>query len=226
MGSTAASSPLVRRARDQIRVQTQTLNIPVKNIFYKLAFRLDLLDTGVEDLIQDDTCPGYGTDPDVFACVPAGVWMVQLGPVTLATFPGELLPELFWGVPDEPSMSDASLRSGDRRWDEHDPDCDDVPFADCKGAESVGDCDCLHYHAEPYAISDDGTPPLDQLLPGTYRAAVGITNGYCGYIVPSPDFNTYVSQLTDDGDHYEETNSCTPDFAPLVQEAYRVMTTN
>ena len=214
------------QAWDQISIRHLPLNIPVSNIFYKLAFRLDLLDTSVDDLLQDASCPGYGTDPDVFACVPAGIWLVQLGPVTLATFPGELLPELFWGVPDEPSMSDASLRTGDPRWDEHDADCDGVAFADCKGAETVGDCDCLHYHAEPYTISDAGAPPLDQILPGTYRAAVGITNGYCGYIVPFPDFNTWVSQLTEDGDHYEETNSCTPQFAPLVQEAYLSLTGN
>jgi hypothetical protein len=207
-----------------LSVRKQTLNVPVENIFYKLAFRLNLLDTKPEDLIQDSSCPGYGSNPDVYACVPTGIWMVELGPVTLATFPGELLPELFWGVPDEPSMADASLRSSDRRWDEHDADCDDVPFEDCRAAESVGDCDCLHYHAEPYQISDDGTPPIDQMLPGRYRAAVGITNGYCGYIVPGPDFNRYVSQLTDDGDHYEETNSCTPSFAPLVQQAYQELT--
>ncbi len=211
---------------ERISVKMQPLNIPIENIFYKLAFRLNLLDTLPEDLLQDSSCPGYGVNPDVYACVPTGIWMVELGPVTLATFPGELLPELFWGVPDEPAMADASLRVADPRWDEHDADCDDVPWEQCIGAEAVGDCDCLYYHAEPYVITDDGTPPIDQMLPGTYRAAVGITNGYCGYIVPGPDFNTFVSQLTNDGDHYEETNSCTPAFAPLVLDAYRSITGN
>ncbi len=208
----------------KIAVRSQPLLVPVSNVFYQVAFRTGLLDSKLEDLDTSTDCPGYGTDPNVLGCVPTGIWRVELGPATLATMPGELLPELFYGVPDDPAMADASLRSEDRRWDEHDPDCNDVPWADCKDVESVGDCDCLHYHAEPYVHATDGTPIIREMLPGTYRAPIGITNGYCGYLVPDPDFNTYVSQLTDDGDHYEETNSCSPSFTPLLLEAWVLLT--
>ena len=209
---------------DHISVTSAPLPIPVTNIFYELAFRLDLLDTKAEDLVQDASCPGYGTNPDVFGCVPASVWMVQLGPITLGTVPGELFPELFWGVPEEAAMADAALRAGDRRWLQQDPDCVGVDFEECRIAEAVGDCDCLSYHTAPYRLSDDPEiGSLSSMLPGTYKVPVGIANGYCGYIVPGPDFNTYVSALTEQGDHYEETNSCTPEFAPLIQEAYRGM---
>ena len=105
------------------------------------------------------------------------------------------------------------------------PDCATVPFEECKDtAGSVGECDCLKHHAAPYRFTDDDTvDTIEAMLPGTFKAPVGIANAYCGYIVPEPDYNTYVSVLTDDGDHYEETNSCSVNFAPLVLEAFASM---
>lgn len=207
---------------EKIAVRSADLPIPVTNEYYQLAFRLNILDTRQEDLLQNDQCPGYGVDPNVFGCVPAGIWVLELGPITLGTVPGELFPELFWGVPDEPAMSDAALRLTDRRWEQEPPECVGVPYSECKDKGSVGDCNCLYYHNVPYILSDDATmKPIREMLPGTYRAPMGITNGYCGYIVPGPDFNTYASELTDDGDHYEETNSCSSTFGVIVQETYR-----
>ncbi len=207
---------------DQISVRYAELPVPVTNQFYQLAFRLGLLDSTAADLLTGADCPNFGVGDNIAGCVPLGIWELRLGPVTLATFPGELVPELFWGVPDEPAMADASLRHGDPRWHEQDPDCDDIPFEQCRDTNEVGDCDCLSIHALPYRISDDpDLLPIRDLLPGQYVAPVGIVNGYCGYIVPGPDFNRWVSPLTDLGDHYEESNSCTSDFAPLVQEAWR-----
>jgi hypothetical protein len=134
------------------------------------------------------------------------------------------MPELFWGVPEEDAMVDASLRPTDRRWVQFDPDCATVPYEDCKDTDDmVGECDCLHHHAVPYRYTDDGYDTIEEMLPGTYKAPMGITNAYCGYIVPEPDYNTYVSVLTDDGDHYEETNSCSGSFGPLVLEAFASM---
>jgi hypothetical protein len=214
-------------AWDKISVSTAPLPIPVTNEYYQIAFNLGILDTQVEDLVMDSSCPGYGTDNDVFGCVPAGVWLIQLGPVTFASVPGELFPELFWGVPDEPAMSDESLRASDRRWKQQDADCVGLDYADCKDVAAIGECDCLHYHAVPYRISDDSSvTALIDMLPGTFKAPLGIANGYCGYIVPEPDFSNYASQLTEDGDHYEETNSCAGNFATLIQEAYIGLTGN
>ncbi len=206
-----------------LSVKHQDFLIPVNNISFKLAFQIGILDTPDSYVIRDETCPEWGLDNDLFGCVPAGVWMVQLGPSTLASFPGELFPELFYGVPDEPAMTDASLRQGDRRWVQDDPDCAAVDFALCKDAEVVGDCDCLQAHAAPYVISATETTPIRDMLPGTFHVPIGIANAYCGYIVPEPDFNTFVSVLTDDGDHYEETNSCSKDFGTLVLDNWALL---
>lgn len=203
-----------------ISVRSHEYLIPVDNVSFKLAFQVGLLDTPTEYIVQDSTCPGYGTDDDNFGCVPAASWQIELGPSTLASVPGELFPELFYGVPDEPAMADASRRDGDRRWVQSDPDCATVPYEDCQDEETVGDCDCLHHHAVPYRISDTHPVPIAELLPGTYAVPVGIANAYCGYIVPTPDFSTYVSVLTDDGDHYEETNACSISLGDLVLDAF------
>ncbi len=217
----AAQAALVdATAWDAITIKHQDFLIPVNNISFKLAFQTHLLDTPDEYVIQDSTCPGWGTDTDLFGCLPAAVWQIQLGPSTLASAPGELMPELFYGVPDEPAMADAALRPTDRRWVQASDACATTDYADCVDEETVGDCDCLHHHATPYRISDAGAATIESMIPGTYKVPMGITNAYCGYIVPAPDFNTHVSILTEDGDHYEETNSCSKDFAPIIQDAW------
>ncbi len=205
-----------------LRVRHSDFLIPVDNASFKLAFQVGLLDTPDSYIVQDSSCPNYGVDHDLFGCVPSASWVIELGPVTFGTAPGELMPELFWGVPDEDAMVDPALRPTDRRWVQADPDCVAVPYEQCQDtAGSVGDCDCLKHHAVPYRITDDASlDTIEAMLPGTFKAPLGIVNAYCGYIVPAPDYNTYVSVLTDDGDHYEETNSCSGSFAPLVLEAF------
>ncbi len=220
---------------DAISVRHADYLVPVDNISFKLAFQLHLLDTPNEYVVRDSSCPGYGKDIDVFGCVPVSSNVVRLGPVTFGSVPGELFPELFWGVPDEPAMVDPSLRSTDRRWVQYDPDCGSIDWdTECKSSESIGvasdcdgdgplcdgTCDCLHSHAAPYRVSDTLPTPVMDLLPGTYKAPLGITNGYCGYIVPGPDFNTFVNVTTENGDHYEETNSCSASFADVVLASF------
>ncbi len=216
------------QAWDQISVEHSEYLIPVDNTSFKLAFQIGLLDTPDEYVNQTSDCPGYGTNPDNFGCVPGASSVLRLGPVTFGAVPGELFPELFYGVPDEPSMADSTLRQGDKRWVQGDPDCagvdwgtecvetDEVAGNGCTDAGCDGTCDCLNHHEEPYRTSDAHPKTIAEMLPGTYKAPLGITNSYCGYIVPTPDFSTYVSVLTDDGDHYEETNSCSQSFGDLV----------
>ena len=224
------------QAWDKIRVRHSDYLIPVDNVSFKLAFQLNLLDTPDEYVNQTTDCPGYGSNYEVFGCVPGSTYVIELGPLTFGSAPGELFPELFWGVPDEPAMVDASLRGDDGRWVQADPDCGSVDWAtsckdtdrvgvaeDCDGEESSGCdgiCDCLRSHAAPYLVSATLPTPIVDLLPGTYKAPLGITNAYCGYIVPGPDFNTFVNVSTDNGDHYEETNSCTASFGDLVLNAF------
>ncbi|MBM4366570.1 MAG: hypothetical protein FJ102_10160 [Deltaproteobacteria bacterium] len=216
------------QAWDQISVKHSEYLIPVDNTSFKLAFQIGLLDTPDEYVDQSSDCPGYGTNPDNFGCVPGASSVLRLGPVTFGAVPGELFPELFYGVPDEPAMADSTLRQGDKRWVQGDPDCagidwgsecvdtDEVDGNGCTDSGCDGKCDCLNHHAEPYRASDEHPRTIAEMLPGTYKAPLGITNAYCGYIVPTPDFSTYVSVLTDDGDHYEETNSCSQSFGDLV----------
>lgn len=227
------------QAWDKIAIKKAEYLIPVDNVSFKLAFQVNLLDTPDEYVNQTPDCPGYGTDPDNFGCLPGSSYVLQLGPVTFGSVPGELFPELFWGVPDEPAMTDASLRADDRRWVQVDRDCDNVDWGaecvdesdiavadDCDGAEGTecdGRCDCLRAHAVPYVLSHNYTTPIVDLLPGTYKAPLGITNAYCGYIVPEPDFSTYATVLTEDRDHYEETNSCSSSFAELVLNAFTTL---
>ncbi len=223
------------QAWDKIRVRKVEYLVPVDNISFKLAFQLGLLDTPDSYVDQTSDCPGFGINSDVFGCVPAATWVVEMGPVTLGSAPGELFPELFWGVPDEPAMVDAALRPGDKRWVQVDDDCAGLDWStECKdeervtmasdcdgdGVECDGVCDCLHAHAAPYLVSADKPTPIIDLLPGTYKFPLGITNAYCGYIVPGPDFNTWVDVTTEQGDHYEETNSCTASFGDLVLGAF------
>jgi hypothetical protein len=224
VGQAAEAALTDSAAWDNIRIRHADYLVPVDNASFKLAFQVGLLDTPDDYIIQDSSCPEYGENRDLFGCVPTASWIVELGPVTFGTVPGELMPELFWGVPEEDAMVDASLRPTDRRWVQFDPDCATVPYEDCKDTDDmVGECDCLHHHAVPYRYTDDGYDTIEEMLPGTYKAPMGITNAYCGYIVPEPDYNTYVSVLTDDGDHYEETNSCSGSFGPLVLEAFASM---
>lgn len=221
---------------DKLRVRKVDYLVPVDNVSFKLAFQLKLLDTPHEYINQTPDCPGYGVDLDVFGCVPASSWVVELGPATFGSVPGELFPELFWGVPDEPSMSDASIRTDDRRWVQFDEDCADVDWnavckdedevavaTDCDGPDGLtcdGVCSCLLSHAVPYTLSDTAPTPIADLLPGTYKFPLGITNAYCGYIVPGPDFNTWVDVTKEQADHYEETNSCSGSFGDLVLGAF------
>lgn len=223
------------QAWDKIALRRSEYLIPVDNTSFKLAFQIGLLDTPDSYVNQSSDCPGYGTNPDNFGCVPGVSYVVQLGPVTFGSVPGELFPELFWGVPDEPAMADSTLREGDPRWVQVDPDCagvdwgavcvdtDEVAGNGCTDAGCDGTCDCLRHHAEPYRTSDNFPRSIAEMLPGSYKAPLGITNAYCGYIVPTPDFSTYVSVLTDDGDHYEETNACSQSFGDLVMAAFAEM---
>jgi hypothetical protein len=57
------------------------------------------------------------------------------------------------------------------------------------------------------------------LLDTEYRAVLGMTDNYLSYIVPEPDFNTAVSLLGEDGDHYEDTVSPSSHFGDAVQRA-------
>ncbi|MCB9682132.1 MAG: hypothetical protein H6733_11765 [Alphaproteobacteria bacterium] len=218
-GETTHATPL--------RVMAEDGWVPVRNVAYTLLGPRGIFDLGLDEGTKDtDVCPQAGEV--TLGCLPFRVFRVQLGPVGFASAPGELLPELSWGLPtDDPQWvteaADPTARGpGSRYFPQHDPDCDDVPFDDCREAFTVGDCDCLSLHAWPYVLSDDDPalhPVLDD-LDTPYKAAISMTSTYLSYILPEPSVNHAVSLLTDDGDHYEDTVTPAWDFGTLYLQTW------
>ena len=213
-----------------MRIEVESLWVAIENLAYQVLGPSGIFDLGLDDAIASPAlCPeaAAGTAP---GCIETRTFRLRLGPLGLITAPGELLPELAWGLPtDDPlwvtERDDPAARGPDSRYfPQHDADCNALTWADCKNAESVGDCNCLSLHAWPYTISYDPTVPplLDLLDPAEtpYRAIVGMADNYLSYIIPEPDFNTSVSLLSDnDGDHYEDTVSPASAFATRLQAA-------
>jgi hypothetical protein len=213
-----------------IRVEAESFVIPVENVVYNLLGPLDIFDLGLDEAIVDPArCPEADDGTTQLGCLEVRTFRLQLGPVGFTAVPGELLPELAWGLPvDDPrwlaEVDDPTARGATAVYfPQHDPNCNDVEYVDCQPVMAIDDCDCTHVHAWPYVLSHEASqkPLLDAWDPAAarYRAVLGMTDNYLSYIVPEPDFNTAVSLLTDDGDHYEDTVSPTHVFATRVQEA-------
>ncbi len=209
---------------DTIEIEWEAVHIPIHNMGYQLMGGLDLYDLALDDLVNDpELCPEAEDDID---CLPARTFQATIGPVGLVGVPGELFPEIAWGLPEDDAdwqreVDDPSARGDAGVWfPQHDNACDDLDWDDCKEETEVGHCDCLAVHAWPYTISDDpAVLPLLDHLDTEYRAVVGMADSYISYIVPAPDFNPSISLFTDDGDHYEDTVSPSGSFAPRIQEA-------
>ena len=188
-------------------------------------------------LIDTDpaTCPGYQpADISLLGCITTPTWRIRLGPLGIITAPGELLPEVFHGLPEEdPDWVSESGDPGQRGTDEgrdskwfpqHRAACDAVDWEVCRETSSVGDCDCLRLHASPYHHAPDpqSIPPLRSLLAAdlTWRLATSATGSYVSYVVPANDFHRGVSLLSGPvGDHYEDSVSASSGLATALQEA-------
>lgn len=218
----ALGVPLDDSPWERISVRRAPVLLPITNVGFEVALRMELLDQPWDTLRRDASCPGYGKDSHVIGCLETGVWWIGLGPLSFGTVPGELLPELFDGVPAEPAMDDAARRAGDGRWPHHPAACDDASWEVCRVSEADDDCDCTEMHAAPYALSFDGAaPPLRALLPGEYRAVIGLANGYVGYVVPEPDYSLVTNAITGlEGNHSEEWYSAGEQMAPVVQAGW------
>ncbi len=212
---------------DPIRVEAESLYVPIENIAYKLLGPQDMFDLNLDDATYDtDLCP-EASRADEIGCIETRTFQAQIGPVGFVAVPGELLPELFWGFPDDPQWdreaADPTARNADgaRYFVQHPRACDAVDYADCRVTDrEVDGCDCKRMHAVPYVLHEDpGVPPMIDLLDTEYRAVLGMTDNYLSYIVPRPDFNTKVSLLGEDGDHYEDTVSPSQHFGAEVQAA-------
>jgi hypothetical protein len=201
---------------DALVVDKIPVLFPVSNVGFEVALRTGLLDQPWETLDRSAGCPGYDVDPDVLGCVDTGLWRLQLGPVSFLTVPGELFPELFWGVPEDPSF-DTSARSGSPWFPHHPEACDAVAWSACREAEQVDGCDCLEMHAAPYTLANEAVAPMADVLPGPYKAAIGLANGYVGYVIPEPDYHPLAGPLTGlEGNHSEEWYSAGDQLAPVM----------
>ncbi len=214
-----------------IRVEAESFYVPIFNVAYQLLGPSGIFDLGLDDAVFDpDLCP-WASDTGEFGqeemgCIETRTFRLQLGELGFVAVPGELLPELAWGFPeDDPQwqaeVADPTARgAGARYFPQHDADCNDLDYEDCRETSNIGDCDCLKVHAWPYRLSDDPTvPPLLDLVDQPHRAIIGMADNYLSYIIPEPDFNKQVSLLSDDGDHYEDTVSPAYVFGTELQKA-------
>jgi hypothetical protein len=222
--------------KPKVRVGRQGFSMPITNKAYNLWGPVGLFDYDIAGAQTDpELCPEVDP-PDVVGCFEPHVFRVELGAtapgegVGFLSIPGELLPELAWGLPDDPVFTaeseDVSLRTDGQYFHQADPDCavELDSYDECVFVAAKGDCDCLTMHTWPYRLSDDPAhAPLLDLLDTEHRAMLGMTDTYFGYIIPQPDFNRYVSLFTDDGDHYEDTVSGASVFGERVLEAHEAL---
>lgn len=220
-----------------IAVDRESMLLPITNVAYNLLGPKGLFDIGMEQAVTDPLrCPEVSSGA-VLGCFETNVFRVEIGQdLGFLTVPGELLPELAWGFPEEdprwgPEASDPAQRGpASRYFPQHDADCtalasqEGLSFEQCRTEIAIGACDCLRVHAWPYRLSEDpGKRPLLELLDTEHRAIIGMADSYFSYIVPEPDFHIGVSLFTDDGDHYEDTVSASTVFAERVLEAHQRM---
>lgn len=213
-----------------LKVMAEPGWVPVRNVAYNLLGPQGIFDMGLDQGTRDEAlCPGALQTE--LGCLPIRVYRLQVGPVTFATAPGELVPELAWGLPtDDPQWvaeaADPTARGpGAKFFPQHDRDCDTVTFDQCRDVRDpfmVGECDCLSLQAWPYVISSraDQRPVMDAVQT-PYKAAMSMTSTYLSYILPEPSVNHQVSLLgSRDGDHYEDTVTVAWDFGTVYLDTW------
>jgi len=163
-----------------------TVDVHVENVAYQVAARLGMIHKS-----------WFGFDPHVPLTDPANAPLTRteiayltLGPASIVTCPGELLPELFVGG------YDGSHSGKYRIVDETQPNAPDLSKAP----------------APPYLVDLMDGPVEHHML-------FGLTLDFLGYVVPRYNFvldpdAPYISRAP--GDHYEETNSIGPRAEPEI----------
>ena len=220
---------------DPFTVRWNTVRVNIDNDGWAMGASLGIADIDPDDLIDDpEECTEMDPrDPLALGCWDTYTWRFRLGPLAVITAPGELLPEVFHGVPAD-TVWRLESENADRRgtdgirdskyFPQHPVGCDDVAYEDCRDALEIDDCNCLYMHDVPYLASPNPAelPPLINLLPedATYRLATSATGNYMSYIIPENDFNTQVSLLSGpDGDHFEDTVSASSTAATALVRA-------
>lgn len=217
---------------EPLSVARAKMHAYVNNQGWTVISALGVLDADLSMLAKDpEDCPEYTGGFDL-GCFDTYTWRLRLGPLSVATAPGELLPEVFHGVPDsDPVFVNESTHPekrgaarGSVYFPQHDPDCDGVPYEQCRTEYDIGECNCLSTHDVPYAASPDPVtlPPIVTLLPkdAEYKILLGSAGDYLSYMIPENDFNRKVSLIDGpEGDHYEETVSAGSELATALVKA-------
>jgi hypothetical protein len=173
-------------AAPKLAFRHTTLSVHVENIAYQTAGLLGLLKK-----------PFYGYDPkkplidDNTPVTTTEIAYLTLGPASIITCPGELLPELFVGGYDGSHSGLYTIVDTSR------PNAADLTRAP----------------KPPYLIDTMADGPLE------HRMVFGLTLDFLGYIVPRYNFvldadSPYIARAP--GDHYEETNSIGPRAEPEI----------
>lgn len=168
-----------------LAVAGQTVVLPVDNVGFQSMFALGVFDH--RSVIVDD--PDAAIGPDNGGRLETEVDLLTLGPLTILSFPGEVLPGCVIG-------------GYDGRWTPP-----GVPLID-PGNPAPPDLSAAP--AGPYLADRLGDGP---------KWVVSLGNDEIGYLIPPYDFVVgsvpYLSEA--EGDHYEETNSLGPESWPLLE---------
>ena len=195
---------------------TGILNLQFHTGFLSLAlFDRDVVNWRHADGFNADTPPS----------IVSAVAGIQLGPITFATVPGEIFPEVIVGGFTEEGSVSAPVRG-----DHEGMSCmEDLlpPEAEDPVEQATHRCLISPTHANPPDLSRaPNSGFLKEVLPGEIIMIVGLGNDELGYLVPDYDYQLhegapYVAEA--EGDHYEETNSLGPHVMADVLENLKLL---
>ncbi len=177
----------------ELSLRIRELYAPVQNQGYHYMFQLGVFDRvgynyNPDRLIDEGNTPDVKTEVD----------FLRIGGLSVATLPGELLPELAIGGYDGSHTGPLQELV--------DPNNENPPNM---------------------AAAPDG-PFLKDVMPGDYKMVFGLANDELGYIIPDYNYildenSPYLDDAP--GDHYEETNSlgidATSRFIPALEALIR-----
>jgi hypothetical protein len=168
-----------------VSVRGAELYVPVENVAFQALFLIGTFERALyhydpEEDLDEENQPEVKTRMD----------LVQLGPISMLTVPGELDPEVFLGGADGSRVNS-----------------DEVEFIESTNPNPP---DMSLAPAGPYLV--------DQMS-GDHRWVIGLASDELGYLLAPYNYqlsetSPYLAEA--EGDHYEETNSVGPAISPLV----------
>lgn len=121
-------------------------------------------------------------------CAPLLLHAATVGDAQIVTVPGELVPELANGLPNDFAEFDPIETRPNKYFPQHDPE------------------DKWKQHASPYVVGE----PLRDMMTGKLKIIIGLAYHEGGYFVPTSDFLPVAPMVGGAGDHYEESVSLGP----------------